>query len=67
MAINTLSSKVAAATLATTASLARSRQLRTAPQRLVVSKVWDAMLRGARESVTDVCEAADRVSHEKIR
>jgi hypothetical protein len=50
MDTNTLSLKVAATTLASTAHKVRNRNLSTESKRLAVSQVWDSMLRGARKN-----------------
>ena len=49
MDTNTLSPKVAAATLSSTATHADNRNLSTDPKRMAVIKVWDSMMRGARK------------------
>lgn len=49
MDTNTLSPKVAAATLSSTATHAGNRNLSTDPKRMAVIKVWDSMMRGARK------------------
>ncbi|MGI4833789.1 MAG: amino acid--tRNA ligase-related protein [Janthinobacterium lividum] len=48
MDTNTLSPRVAAATLSSTATHAGNRNLSTDPKRMAVIKVWDSMMRGAR-------------------
>ena len=49
MDANTLVPKVAAATLAS--AHAGNRNLSTDPKRMAIIKVWDAMMRGARDNV----------------
>jgi asparaginyl-tRNA synthetase len=68
MDTNTLSSKVAAATLALAAPKAENRSMSTGPKRMAVSKVWDSMLRGARNAVNvpSACENTDPVNHENV-
>jgi asparaginyl-tRNA synthetase len=49
MDTNTLSPKVTAVTLSSTATHAGNRHLSTDPKRMAVIKVWDPMMRGARK------------------
>jgi asparaginyl-tRNA synthetase len=49
MDTNTLSPKVTAVTLSSTAIHAGNRNLSTDPKRMAVIKVWDSMMRGARK------------------
>ena len=49
MDTNTLSPKVAAATLSSTNTHAGNRNLSTDPKRMAVVKVWDSVMRGTRK------------------